>query len=238
WQIANVAVAPAYRGRGIGRALMEAALDHIRLRGGTWAVLQVRADNEIARRLYERLGFEAITGTSELQRPEPPSELLPLPASPPLKSLSAGAWREIYELATIALPPLAQWWQPVRPHRFCVSPDQRLGEWLNRLIGMERVWRLGVYQQERLVAAMIVRGSRWHPPHQLEIWVHPERRGKWEDALVARALNLLVGYPGWEIETRVNTEHPQLIEALQEAGFIVRRTLITMRRRVIPEEDA
>ena len=34
WHIANVAVAPEVRGRGIGRTLLEAALNHIRELGG------------------------------------------------------------------------------------------------------------------------------------------------------------------------------------------------------------
>ena len=57
WQIANVAVHRPYRGRGIGRALVDAALERITLRGGSWALLQVRTDNEIARKLYEHAIF-------------------------------------------------------------------------------------------------------------------------------------------------------------------------------------
>src|SRR5215203_3720591 len=41
WQIANVAVARAYRGRGIARRLMEQAIAHVAANEGRWAVLQV-----------------------------------------------------------------------------------------------------------------------------------------------------------------------------------------------------
>lgn len=54
--IANVAVYPAHRQRGIARHLMHAAMQHIAQRG-RFAVLQVDADNVPARRLYDTLGF-------------------------------------------------------------------------------------------------------------------------------------------------------------------------------------
>ena len=50
WQIANVAVAPAFRGRGISRQLMLSALDYINESGGDWAVLQVYSQNNPSRR--------------------------------------------------------------------------------------------------------------------------------------------------------------------------------------------
>ncbi len=54
--IANVAVHPDYRGRGIGRALTERALEYIKRRHAH-AWLQVRDDNPVAIWLYQSLGF-------------------------------------------------------------------------------------------------------------------------------------------------------------------------------------
>ena len=58
WHVMNVAVAPAYRRRGIARVLLERLFeitkDDVR-RGHT---LEVRVSNTEAIRLYERLGFE------------------------------------------------------------------------------------------------------------------------------------------------------------------------------------
>jgi ribosomal protein S18 acetylase RimI-like enzyme len=44
--------------RGVGRALMEAALDDLRDRGYTAAVVWSFADNDRADAFYERMGFE------------------------------------------------------------------------------------------------------------------------------------------------------------------------------------
>jgi ribosomal-protein-alanine N-acetyltransferase len=55
--INNVAILPALRGRGIGTQLMRRVFDEARRLGARRATLEVRASNEGARRLYERLGF-------------------------------------------------------------------------------------------------------------------------------------------------------------------------------------
>jgi GNAT superfamily N-acetyltransferase len=68
WLISNVAVHPDYQGRGIGRALLEAALDFAQDCAGTWVVLQVRDRNVVARRLYESLGFRPIAEVLRLRR--------------------------------------------------------------------------------------------------------------------------------------------------------------------------
>ena len=56
----NVASHRDYRRIGVGRSLMEAAIDEARLRGGAQVVLEVRASNEAAQVLYRELGFSFI----------------------------------------------------------------------------------------------------------------------------------------------------------------------------------
>ena len=55
--INNVAVLPELRGQGIGTALMRRVFDEANRLGARRATLEVRASNDGARRLYERLGF-------------------------------------------------------------------------------------------------------------------------------------------------------------------------------------
>ena len=55
--INNVAMRPKFRGRGIGTALLLHVLTQARNLGARRATLEVRASNEGARRLYDRLGF-------------------------------------------------------------------------------------------------------------------------------------------------------------------------------------
>lgn len=58
--IQTIAVVEAARGRGVGRALMEALLAEAGRRGADEVFLEVRADNQPAQRLYASLGFERI----------------------------------------------------------------------------------------------------------------------------------------------------------------------------------
>jgi GNAT superfamily N-acetyltransferase len=55
--LANVAVDPAYRGEGIGKALTSQALQFSRQVGVRELWLQVKRDNDSAIRMYEQLGF-------------------------------------------------------------------------------------------------------------------------------------------------------------------------------------
>jgi len=57
--IHNLAVRPAYRRQGIGRALLEAVLEEARRQGADRVTLEVRKSNEAAQRLYQALGFAA-----------------------------------------------------------------------------------------------------------------------------------------------------------------------------------
>jgi aminoglycoside 6'-N-acetyltransferase len=54
----GIAVDPAWRGRGVGTALLRAAEDWARERGATRMALGLDAFNTGARRLYERVGYE------------------------------------------------------------------------------------------------------------------------------------------------------------------------------------
>jgi ribosomal protein S18 acetylase RimI-like enzyme len=55
--LAELYVAPARRGRGLGRALMNAAIELARERGSAWMDLGTSDDDVAARALYESLGF-------------------------------------------------------------------------------------------------------------------------------------------------------------------------------------
>jgi ribosomal protein S18 acetylase RimI-like enzyme len=55
--LAELYVVPALRGNGLGRALMEAALEHARDRGADHMDLGTSEDDVAARALYESLGF-------------------------------------------------------------------------------------------------------------------------------------------------------------------------------------
>jgi ribosomal protein S18 acetylase RimI-like enzyme len=58
WYVFDIEIAEDARGRGLGRAAMEAAEAWTRERGGTRVALNVFGPNHIARSLYDSLGYE------------------------------------------------------------------------------------------------------------------------------------------------------------------------------------
>ena len=58
--IGNVAVAPGFRRRGAGAALLKALLEEAERRQAAVVQLEVRESNLAARRLYEKNGFETV----------------------------------------------------------------------------------------------------------------------------------------------------------------------------------
>ena len=65
WIICNVVVRAAYRGKGIGRQLVEAAIDESVQLGAEGVLLQVYKDNATALKLYKTLGFGKVSGETE-----------------------------------------------------------------------------------------------------------------------------------------------------------------------------
>jgi ribosomal protein S18 acetylase RimI-like enzyme len=61
WLLWDIEVESAQRGRGAGRATMQALEDEVRRRGGCEIVLSVFGWNTVARHLYEALGYDVVS---------------------------------------------------------------------------------------------------------------------------------------------------------------------------------
>lgn len=60
-EVMTVAVAPGQQGRGVGRQLLAALTEEAARRGAGRLLLEVRADNQAARALYESAGFGSLS---------------------------------------------------------------------------------------------------------------------------------------------------------------------------------
>jgi len=60
WYVFDIEILKEHRGRGFGRATMEAAEEWTRERGGTRVALNVFGPNLTARSLYDSLGYEVL----------------------------------------------------------------------------------------------------------------------------------------------------------------------------------
>ena len=68
--VQTIAVAPSAQGRGVGSLLLDALLTRAKEQRATAVLLEVRADNEAAIRLYQRRGFERIAIRRRYYQPE------------------------------------------------------------------------------------------------------------------------------------------------------------------------
>lgn len=234
WLISNVVVEPAYRRRGIARQLMEAAMDFVASRRGTWAFLMVRRENQAAIRLYETLGFSEIGGRVTLRREFPPRPTAEVPLGPgrAVREVSFRDGRALVDLARAATPEAIQRIQPVQPDAWLSEAEGAPAGWLLSLLG-NRSRRCVLDEGGRLLAyARLDVGKRKY--HRLRFLALPQARGEVEGPLLSRLLNMLVGAPAWPVLADLGAEEMPAIEFLRARGFTESRWLLVMARRVEP----
>jgi ribosomal protein S18 acetylase RimI-like enzyme len=230
WQISNVAVLDTYRRRGIGRALVEAALDLIVARGGRTAYLFVRDDNPAALRLYEALGFVQVDRTTDLETGSRPAAV-PTSLLSVLRPLRFDEGEALYDLAAKAIGPGQRWLSPLRRRQYVLSGVDRLSQWIQGLFSGERETRWGLWSGGRLQAGMLLRATRlWNSkPHCLRLWVHPSWRGLIEETVACDVAALLAGLAPRPTRISLPGCEERAVAALMDVGFWKVRTLILMK---------
>jgi ribosomal protein S18 acetylase RimI-like enzyme len=226
--VANVAVHPDYRRHGLAHTMMLASLDLIRRKGGDFAVLQVDADNEGARRLYARLGFREEREFIRWNRSShvrPPQRLAEMPF---MTLRRANEWRSEYELARLVRPNQRGglgWLRPTHPKFFQPSLWRTLSGWT---IGhSEEHWIVRDEHDARIVGSMRLTMT-FGGADRLEMLVHPSRQGQLEDPLINYVLRRLDGH-----RRPLTMEHPAddatTTGLLEQYLFEARYRLVHMR---------
>lgn len=231
WQIANVAVARDYRGRGIALRLMEQALAHVASADGRWAVLQVYEHNAVARRLYSGLGFEEVGGMMDLRLDRVSKVEFPERIGT-FQPFTYQHWQPLYELASNQLNVQTQWWRAIRRSDFQISVEQQFVAWMWNKLGRQRIYRRAFQSMRRFEAALVLTAERWRGTHELQMWVRPEQYGMVEHYLVQWAMATLQEYPRLPVKVSLSSEHESGIAAAESFGFQRQQTLVTMRRRI------
>ena len=225
WMIGNVAVAPSRRGRGIGRALMEAAVDTVQERRGTWIGLEVREDNAVARGLYEHMGFKVVGTMVELLRPEgQPWQMLDLrPAE--LRRAEASESRTLYRLAQEGLTRDHREVLEVRRSVYRAGWEATIGAWLE---GVRESWQIAERDDEAVGGVRVSTRwlSRWH---RVEMVVRQDRLEDLGPRLVAAAVDELARRRPWETSALLPGPQQALEPVFAQAGFRRLRRLAQMR---------
>lgn len=211
WVLANVAVGPGYRRRGIGRQMVEAAIDQALRRGATTLYLQVERDNGPARLLYQQFGFEDLTTRTTWRRPAgAPAES----ASPRsvIRPRRRAEWARQWELAAAVFPEGLFWPYPLDPGFFQAAAAPGRRHWL-------------AWDGDRLLGSLTIREGRLV---RMVILALPEAQGELEQDLIAFGLSMTHGRKPVAIEYLADIASV----SFQDLGFRAERTLTWMRRRL------
>ncbi|MGC9521838.1 MAG: GNAT family N-acetyltransferase [Anaerolineae bacterium] len=223
--IGNVVVHPDYRGQGIGRALMERAIDTARAERARWIGLEVRVDNVAATHLYQQLGFHAVGVTHHLLRPKS----MPWPAYRRpgrnwrrSKSKDSMRWKQ---LATLIHSYNQRLVLEIRTGLYEFGGFSR---WLNLRLThqQEQAW---IFEngQGNVILSAHVETDRRHRFHVWDVLMHPDAGEKGAQELVAQCLAGTRRFPPWPVVALV-PDQPSLRGTLQDVGFEMHRTLQQM----------
>ncbi len=223
--IANVAVHPEYRRRGIARALTKWALTVLRKSREPYVWLQVRDDNHAAHALYRSMGFvNQCTRTTWRIRPmEMTADEIADNPGLTMRRRQNGDWAFQQEWLRKSYPPLIRWNLPVNFRRFGPGILPNL---VNFMDGeLHRHW---AFEYEDTLQGVIT----WQRTNRYanNLWLaFPEER---EGEILPQALPLAL--------QRVSRRHPLSIDypvgrrakIFSDIGFHAFRSLIWMRCRL------
>lgn len=221
--IANVAVHPDYRGRGIAHLLTRRALQHVRQQQVKLACLQVRDIAPVAHHLYLSHGFEECARrTTWVTHPAQPQELT-LPDGIQIAARPSQDWAAQSAWLNTLYPAEVNWNLLYHPRHLAPGIWQRF---LN-LAGAVQVRQWSAYRGDRLVGVI-----SWEPSplYADNLWlaVAPENPDPAVVLALLRAARTALnrGRP-----LSVNFPAGLFNEAFEQAGFHVQNTLIWMEKR-------
>lgn len=231
WLLSNVAVHPAYRRRGIARALVDASIQMVRHYSGRYLLLQVQSDNWGARHLYEVTGFRTLEQTSEfyganvaMAAPHPIPTAGGFTLAPPERA----QWMAVRALAAAHLPAELQAYRHSLAGLFNV-PHQP--GWPARVMDLSAsVQRLNwcLLRGQTVCGGMAARAQLGWGTHRVGVYVAPAYRGPAEDLLTAQAVQQLRRYASQRAQFVIPAGCAELADSLRRYGFQETRRLDLM----------
>ncbi|MEO7002337.1 MAG: GNAT family N-acetyltransferase [Ktedonobacterales bacterium] len=221
-EIANVAVLPAYRRRGIARQLVETAIVFAQKRGATSLALDVIADNLPAVTLYTSLGFTRVMDSLTYSHPQvSPMSAPPLPAGYSLADTSIAEWRARFELVKRITPPEVAALNPVKEDDQRVTSGERVAMSVFAPLSGNRQRQLLVRSQDGAVVATAPYNARTRPGGITNCWPMLDPAHADLAPLLVQTLRqtLRQQSPGRRLELVVPDWQEALVAEAQAEGF-------------------
>jgi ribosomal protein S18 acetylase RimI-like enzyme len=226
WLIANVAVHPDHRRRGIARTLMQAALELVTRLGGHWAALQVEAENTPAIALYESLGFQTHEPLSQWEndRTLTFTSMREGDAWPVRRRRPADAPAEVDLVFRRARIGAMAWTQPLEHHGVAGNP---LWSWLDAL-STDRWVLPDPAHPDRLLGSIWVESSGWGRS-RLTLFLDPALNDSQAKLALLRHVFSLPDMEGRYVRLETTADDESISELLKSLRFRTTRTLVQMR---------
>jgi ribosomal protein S18 acetylase RimI-like enzyme len=223
--IANVAVDPAYRRKGIARSLTNSAIEHARKRSTDEIWLHVRSENGAAMIMYQSLGFveRAQRTTWEIKPRSQDRNISQTNIEPTDLSVTRPQrryWDQYRQWLRVLYPPELTWHQPF--HLAALQPGL-LGS-VYRFFTGRHIRQWAAQQGQRHIGILT---WQLHTKHADHLWLasSPDDEERVIGALLPVARRQLAK------RRRIILDYPagRAILALHDQGFRIQQTLIWMR---------
>jgi|APSaa5957512622_1039677.scaffolds.fasta_scaffold02512_6 ribosomal protein S18 acetylase RimI-like enzyme len=217
--LANIAVHPAHRRKGIARYLTQKGMAYVRQRGAKSIWLHVEEDNHGAIKLYENLGFEIKTHRTTWSVPKNIDKELKK-SNQPVVIRPSRFWQQQMQWLTQNYPAEISWYR--MPDFQIFSPSIKY--WLYRIFVENDIRQWSIQKDGELQAVLSWMQTR---TRRSPIWLATTPQAD-AASLAALLLHARLHLAPQQVELYLDYPASQNVAAFEMAGLIPLRTLAWM----------
>jgi len=221
--IANVAVHPEYRKRGIAKKLTIETLDFIRARKIPHVFLQVNMKNPVALKLYQDFGFEEIARRTTWHAFPDKNLETNLPDNISVLQRSPKDWALHKPWLSNAYPRSITWHLPFKEH--LLRPG--IIAYLNRLLWDHNLKQWSAYKDRKLIGSLC-----WQSSDRMADWLWLGVDQNDSDLAISTLLTHARKFSKAGRRLAVNYRAGMNTQAFTDCGFKHHHTLICMKLKI------
>jgi len=221
--VANVAVHPDFRGRGIARSLTDKAVEHVIKHKGNSIYLQVRSENTIAQNLYLSHGFTEMTRRTQWIFRPGQDQRIQSNREVKVSARKKEDWQQQKDWLISLFPAELAWNFSLQVERMEPTFLNGFDQFINGIF--QKTW--SAYDNNKLIgtATLVKRGE---PNDHVWLATSPV----WEEKAIAALLPVIQKHTLSPHKLSVNYPAGRAIEVFHSVGMVETNTLIWMKRLI------